>query len=84
MVTNLLRIQVGVLCIRKMETWLTFFQKRYLALCLTSFISVLRLVVTALLLSLAQSQELSEIPKDLKFTCEGKTYGYYADISTNW
>jgi len=56
----------------------------FTVLCLTSLISVLRLVVTALLLSLAQSQELSEIPKDLKFTCEGKTYGYYADISTNW
>ena len=29
------------------------------------------------------SQDLAEIPADLTFTCEGRSYGYYADPSTN-
>ena len=29
------------------------------------------------------SQDLAEIPADLTFTCEGRSYGYYADPTTN-
>ena len=29
------------------------------------------------------SQDLAEIPSDLSFSCEGRSYGYYADASTN-
>ena len=28
-------------------------------------------------------QDLSEIPTDLSFSCDGRAYGYYADPATN-
>ena len=29
------------------------------------------------------SQDLLELPSDLTFSCEGRSYGYYADPTTN-
>ena len=29
------------------------------------------------------SQDLVELPSDLTFSCEGRSYGYYADPTTN-
>ena len=29
------------------------------------------------------SQDLIELPSDLTFSCEGRSYGYYADPTTN-
>ena len=37
----------------------------------------------ALLAAAALSQDLIEVPADLSFSCEGRSYGYYADPETN-
>ncbi len=45
-----------------------------------STIFFLAVVLLALFAALALSQDLVEIPSDLSFTCEGRPYGYYADV----
>merc|ERR1719219_2615205 len=40
-------------------------------------------ILAALTVALVIGQDLVEIPEDLSFSCDGRSYGYYADPSTN-
>merc|ERR1739846_102942 len=41
------------------------------------------LAVVGIASVLVMGQDLSEIPTDLNFSCDGRAYGYYADPTTN-
>merc|ERR1712212_500930 len=41
------------------------------------------LAVVGIAAVLVIGQDLSEIPTDLSFSCDGRAYGYYADPATN-
>lgn len=40
-------------------------------------------MLSSLLAASVFAQNLAEIPSDLSFSCDGRTYGYYADPQTN-
>ena len=48
-----------------------------------SFIFFTALTVVGIAAVLVIGQDLSEIPTDLSFSCDGRAYGYYADPATN-
>lgn len=65
----------------KLETFLTFLTTQLIAESLHWCLNIS--VTVAIALAGVFGQDLSEIPADLTFSCVGKSYGYYADVSTN-
>ena len=48
-----------------------------------AYILFTALTVVGIAAVLVIGQDLSEIPTDLSFSCDGRAYGYYADPATN-
>jgi hypothetical protein len=49
----------------------------------SSLYVVLAAAIAGLCVAVVLAQDLAEIPADLAFSCQGRRYGYYADVEAN-